>query len=377
LVNAVVRETSIKGQQMANASDARSLGGAKKRKRRTTGSSGVTMVDVARAARVSSATISRVLSGSDNVSEATRKNVLEVIAKLNYSPNASAQRLRTMQTNKILVIVPDILSSFFTVLLQSIEEAAIREGFAVLVGDTQHQFERDVQYATMLPRKEVDGLIVLSQKVPVAIRSWMASYRGMPPVVTGFTSGRELGISSAGVDNEAAATEAVGHLYGLGHKRIGVCTGAVETPQMQQRLRGIRAEARRRSALQGLSVEQGKFSVDSGIASATRLLAQPQRPTAMVCFSDDLALGAMEAARRLGIGVPKQLSIIGFDDLPVSAYLNPPLTTMAMPMRDVGRETVRLLVGRLRGHIDKPVSVVLPCQLVHRGSTAAFQPSSF
>ncbi len=343
---------------------------AGKKTRRSKSSDGPTIIDVAKAAGVSTATVSRVLGNSNEVSSKTRESVLDVIASLGYSPNAAAKSLRTLQTHKLLVIVPDISQPFFSTTLQGIEEAALKEGYAVLVGDTQNQLERDTHYASMLPRKEVDGLIVLSQKVPTVIRPWMKSLPDMAPVVTGFIAGSEFGVSSTSIDNEAAGTEAADHLYGLGHRRIGVIAGPLELPQVAERIRGVKVVARRYKALKDLSIESTKFSIDGGIAAGTKLLSQPNRVSAILCFSDDFALGVMVAARALGIPIPAELSVVGFDDLPVSAHLVPPLTTVALPMRDAGREAVRLLVGRLRGHIAKPLHITLPFRLVYRGSTA-------
>jgi len=342
-----------------------------RRSRRSRLSAEVTILDVARAARVSTATVSRVLSHPSKVVEATRRQVLRVVAQLNYAPNAAAKSLRTFETRKLLAIIPDIANPFFALILQGIEEAALREGYSVLVGDTLNSLERDTHYATMLPRREVDGLIVLSQRVPGVIKSWARSLPMMAPIVTGFISGEEFGVSSAGIDNGAAATEAIEHLHGLGHRLIGVITGPAEAQPVQERLRAVRRAARRRGTACELLIEHGKFTIESGLRCAAQLLSRPRRPTAILCFSDGLATGVLECARRTRISVPEALSVMGFDDLPVSAYLTPPLTTIALPMRDVGRETVRLLVGRLRGNIIKAERSTLPFQLITRGSTAA------
>jgi LacI family repressor for deo operon, udp, cdd, tsx, nupC, and nupG len=335
----------------------------------------MTIVDVARAAQVSTATVSRVLSNSDSVVDSTRERVLRVVAKLGYSPNASAKSLRTLQTKKLLVIVPDIAEPFFSLVLQGIEQAAVREGYAVLVGDTQNELDRDKSYATMLPRREVDGLIVLSQKIPVIITPWMKSFPSLPPIVTGFLSGQEFGVSSASIDNVAVAIEALDHLYWLGHQHVGVIAGPANLPQMQDRIRGARKSAQNHDRLASLTIEHGKFSMEAGLTSAAKLLAQNVRPTAILCCSDSQAIGALQAARRNGLEVPRDLSVIGCDDIPIAAHYHPALTTIAVPMREVGHETVRLVIGTLRGHVKEPVSILLPFELIDRGSTAAPAPA--
>ncbi len=346
-----------------------STDGRTRRIRKSRKSAAPTIIDVARTARVSTATVSRVLSHPEKVVDATREHVLRVIAELGYSPNASAKSLRTLQTRKILVIIPDIANPFFSIVLQGIEEAAIREGYSVLVGDTQNAMDSDTHYATMLPRREVDGLIVLSQKVPTVIKSWTKSFPDSAPVVTGFISGVDFGVSSASIDNVAAGAEALEHLHGLGHRRIGVIAGPAELPQVQERLNGIRAAAKRLGVIKNLCVEHGKFVIDTGTTCGSILLAKRPRPTAILCFSDDIAIAVFALARHLGLQLPEDLSVHGFDDLPTAAYLTPPLRTIALPMREVGRETVRLLVGRLEGKILKPRAIILPFRLVVRGST--------
>jgi LacI family repressor for deo operon, udp, cdd, tsx, nupC, and nupG len=342
----------------------------KPRMRRSKKGTSATIVDVARAAKVSTATVSRVLSNPQKVVDSTRKHVLGVIAKMNYSPNASAKSLRTLESRKLLVLLSDISNPFFALILHGIEEQAAREQYAVFVGDTRGELDGDTQYSTMLPRREVDGMIVLSHGVPRAIHGWMKSKPTLAPVVTAFMAGDERGDLSVTVDNAALATEVIEHLYSYGHRRIGVVGGLLESKQMQARVEAIKAVARREKNLKDLLIEDGRFTIESGITGATRLLAKVPRPTALICFSDRLALGAIEGARRMGLSVPRDVSVVGCDDLPTSAYLAPSLTTVSLPMMDVGREAVRLLVGRLRGTITKPTAIVMPYKLIVRASTA-------
>jgi LacI family repressor for deo operon, udp, cdd, tsx, nupC, and nupG len=351
----------------------RLAGVTKPRMRRSKKSAGATIIDVAQAAKVSTATVSRVLSSPEKVVESTRAHVLRVIAQLSYSPNAAAKSLRTLETRKLLVILSDISNPFFALILQGIEEAAAREGYSVLVGDTREDRTGDTQYSTMLPRREVDGLVVLSHGIPKAIQSWMQAHAGIPPVVTTFMAGEERGELSVTVDNAAIGGEMFEHLYGYGHRRVGVIGGYLLAKQMQLRLQAVRAAARRAKVLQQLSVEGGHFSIESGVSCATKLLARPERPTALLCFSDRLALGAITAARQMGLSVPEDVSVIGCDDLPTSPYLWPPLTTVAIPMMEAGREAVRVLIARLRGTISRPTAIVMPHRLVIRGSTAVLR----
>src|SRR5438876_12268868 len=184
------------------------------------------ITDVARRAGVSTATVSRVLTQPDMVSPATRQRVLQAVQRLDYTPNAAAKNLRTLRTACLLVTVPDISNPFFSLILQGIEDAAQREGYSVLVGDTQHDPKREERYALMLKRKEADGLIFLGHRLPKEAATLIqAMAPRCAPVVNGCEFSPTLGIPSVHIDNAKAAREAMDHLYGLGHRRIGIVTG--------------------------------------------------------------------------------------------------------------------------------------------------------
>jgi LacI family repressor for deo operon, udp, cdd, tsx, nupC, and nupG len=330
-----------------------------------------TIHDVAARAAVSTATVSRVLGRPEKVAEATRRRVLKSIARLGYSPNAAAKSLRTLTTGKLLVTVPDIANPFFSLIIQGIEEAAMREGYSVLMGDTHHDLAREELYAQMLLRREADGLIFLGHSLTKSLRDWSSGKGKMVPIVNACEYSASLGVPSAHIDNAAAAQEVMDHLYGLGHRHIGVITGNLASPLSRDRLRGTTSRAKREGAYRTLTVVNGDFSIESGIAAASRLLALPTSPTAIFCFNDEMAIGVLDYAQRIGRRVPNELSVAGFDDIRFSKYVTPALTTISQPMLAIGRETVRLVLGVLTGAIVKPVSVTLPHKLEIRSSTAA------
>ena len=327
--------------------------------------------DVARRAGVSTATVSRTLSRPDLVSPATRRTVLRVIKDLGYAPNSAAKHLRTRRSGNLLVTVPDISNPFFSLILQGIEDEAQRKGYAVLLGDTQHDPKREARYASMLMRKEADGLIFLGHRLPKPaaqlVRSMAPRYA---PIVNGCEFSPRLGVPSVHIDNAAAAAEAMDHLYRLGHRRIGIVTGPLVSPLSRDRLTGATARARAERAEHDLLVAQGNFSIEAGAAAAGRLLERRDPPTAVFCFNDEMAMGMIEAARRRGVRVPRDLSVIGFDDIRFAGHMDPPLTTIAQPMREIGEGTVRMLVDILAGRTIAPLSVTLPHTLVVRLSTA-------
>jgi LacI family repressor for deo operon, udp, cdd, tsx, nupC, and nupG len=330
-----------------------------------------TIYDVAKRAGVSPATVSRVLSQSAVVAEPTRLRVMKAVDTLGYAPNSTAKNLRTARTGKLLVTVPDISNPFFSQILQGAEDAAQREGYSVLLGDTQHDPCREERYALMLKSKEADGLIFLGHRLPEEAATMVRTMAPRcAPVVNGCEYNPRLGIPSVHIDNAQAASDAMEHLYALGHRRIGVVTGPLVSPLSRDRLRGARLRARQSDADDDLLLVPGDFSIESGVAAVQELVERPQPPTAVFCFSDKMAIGVIEGARRRGIVVPDQLSVVGFDDIQFALYTCPPLTTIAQPMRAIGEGTVRLLLQILSDDSVAPASATLPHRLVVRESTA-------
>ena len=330
-----------------------------------------TIQDVARSAGVSTATVSRVLSAPQVVAEATRERVLAEVARLGYAPNVAARSLRTLRTGKILVTVPDISNPFFSQVIRGVEAAATAAGYAVLLGDTRHEDAREEQYAAMLRRKEADGLIFLGHRLPDTLAEMIAALGPRAPVVNGCEFSPDLGVPSAHIDNARAAAEAMDHLYGLGHRRIGVITGPLVSPISRDRLAGVEGAADRHGARGTLTTAVGDFSIESGLSQALSLLDGPAPPTAVFSFSDEMAMGALEAVRRRGLKCPADLSLVGFDGIRFAEFLDPPLTTISQPMEQIGREAVRLLLDILSDGAPGPLHVTLPHRLAIRASTAA------
>lgn len=327
--------------------------------------------EVAKRAGVSAATVSRVLSRPHVVAPGTRRKVMRAVEDMGYAPNSAAKSLRTRRSHKLLVTIPDISNPFFSLILQGIEDAAQRDGYAVLLGDTQHNATREDRYARMLNRKEADGLIFLGHRLPKAAAELVrAMAPRCAPVVHGCEYSPSLGVPSVHIDNVAAAGDAMDHLYGLGHRRIGVITGPLVSPLSRDRLAGTTARARAHRAERHLLVVEGDFSIESGATEAMKLLGRRPAPTAVFCFNDEMAIGVIEAARRRGLRVPDDLSVVGFDDIRFARHIEPPLTTIAQPMRAIGENTVRLLLEILRGDGVGPSSITLPHTLTIRATTA-------
>jgi len=328
-----------------------------------------TIIDVAAVAGVSTATVSRVLSQPDRVAEATRKRVLEVVQSLGYAPNVAARTLRTLRAAKILLTVPDISNPFFASIIRGAEEAARDAGYAVVVGDTRHDPQVEDQYAEMLSRREVDGLIFLGHRLPDNLSPLLSRPGVAAPVVNGCEYSPDLGVPSVHIDNAAAAGDAVEHLIELGHRDIGIITGPLISPISRDRLSGAMEAAKRYGLQDRLQVRNGDYSAKLAFELAGDLLAQ--NVTAIFCFSDEMAMGAISAIGAAGLTCPGHVSVVGFDDLPTARFFQPALTTVAQPKGLIGQRTVELLVEILRDPESPIRQITLPHELVVRDSTRA------
>jgi LacI family transcriptional regulator, repressor for deo operon, udp, cdd, tsx, nupC, and nupG len=326
--------------------------------------------EVAKRAGVSTATVSRVLSRPEVVAPSTRRKVMRAVQFLGYAPHAAAKNLRTLRSRKVLVTVPDISNPFFSLILQGIEDTALSQGYSVLVGDTQDDLKREERYAQMLKRREADGLIFLGHRLPREAASLIKGMaRGCAPIVNGCEFSPRLGVPSVHIDNAKAAAEAMDHLYELGHRRVGIITGPLVSPLSRDRLSGALSSARNHEAEDDCIIVNGDFSIESGRTAAEKLLGASEPPTAIFSFNDEMAIGVIDTAKRRGLRIPLDLSVAGFDDIRFSRYTDPPLTTVAQPMREIGEGTVRLLLQILHGQTTPPESITLPHKLIVRSST--------
>jgi LacI family repressor for deo operon, udp, cdd, tsx, nupC, and nupG len=328
-----------------------------------------TIKTVAQKAGVSTATVSRALSDPEVVSPETRTRVFAAIEALGYAPNHAARSLRTLRTSKILVMVPDVSNPFFAEVLRGAEDAAQAAGYSVLLGDTRDDAARETQYAEMLLRKEADGLIFLGHRLPPNLAKLVRDKGPKAPVVNGCDFSSALGVSGVHIDNAAAAAEAMRLLYDLGHRRVGVIGGPPQSHITCDRNRGVRETAARFGLEPELVIVESDYSVEAGYRETIGLLAAPNRPTAIFCFSDELAVGALRACREQGVACPADLSIVGFDDVRYARFLDPALTTVRQPMRQIGQATVRLLLSILAGKRDSLLTETLDYDLVVRAST--------
>jgi LacI family transcriptional regulator, repressor for deo operon, udp, cdd, tsx, nupC, and nupG len=320
--------------------------------------------EVAQAAKVSVATVSRALQMPGVVAPSTRARVQAAVERLGYRPNAQARMLRTARTHVIVALVPDISNPFFAEVIRGIEQVAHQNGYSVLLGDTQNSRAREKVYAELLETKQADGLITLMPHIPPL------SMAGPLPIVNACEYVKDKSVTSVYVDNEAAADEAVTYLLTLGHRDIAFVTGPMDSPISVDRDRGYERALQRAGIKRDRRLTAvGDFSVEAGIRAVDSLLAK-QPFTAVFCSNDEMAIGAMRSIKSKGLKVPQDISVVGFDDIRFSRYTDPPLTTVAQPKDELGREAMNMLIEMLSG-VDVPARKrVLPTQLVVRGSTA-------
>jgi LacI family transcriptional regulator len=320
---------------------------------------------IARTTGLSVATVSRVINGSVNVAPETRRKVQAAVARAGFEPNPAARALSTQRSRVVGALVPTLAHSIFSTFLNGIERELARHGYALVVATTDYDGPQELARARDLLGMGAEGLIVSGAVHDVEFERLIAR-RMLPVVATSIYDPRGR-LPTIGYDNRALGQLALRHLRALGHTIIAVLHGPADNnDRTRLRLAGVSAAAA------GVHVHLLETTLDAGggaTAALAALAAQP-RCTAILCLSDVLALGALFEARRAGLSVPGQLSIMGFDDLEWAAVCNPPLTTLQLPTAVMGELAARALVERL----ERGVAITsrrLDADIVVRESTAA------
>lgn len=329
-----------------------------------------TIYDVAKKAGVSITTISRVLNNHPHVRESTRRKVMAVLKEMHYIPNTNASSLVRKATNTIAVLVPDITNPFFTTLVRGVEDKASGNGFAVVLGNTDEDAGKEKTYLQMFMERRVDGLII----VPVGVErgNLQPVIRHELPLVLvdREIDGVEADVVSS--NNREGARLLVEHLIKIGHRRIAVISGPKELSVYRQRVEGYRTAL----AEAGLPVEENLILFGSkpcrqtGIDLVKELMKEELRPSAIFAGNNFLAVGAVHALHQAGLEVPKDISVVCFDDNDDSSSPNPFFTTVIQQPYMMGYVAAELLLNRMKnGKKDKPARVLLEPELVIRQST--------
>jgi LacI family transcriptional regulator len=327
-----------------------------------------TIRDVARAASVSVATVSRVFNGIEAVTQATRDRVLASARELDYVPHSGARSLSMRRTDTLGVILPDLHGEFFSELIRGIDAATRARGLHLLLSHS-HGDPNEATAVLRTMRSRVDALIVMSPYADEELLSTALS--GRTPLVLLGGGAAPGGHPRLSIDNHAGARQMTAHLLGLGHRRIAFIAGPPGNIEAAQRLAGYREAL----ALHGAAgqVVQGDFSEEAGLAAASRLAAAETLPDAIFAANDMMAIGCLQGLRALGRKVPDDVALAGFDDIPISRFLDPPLTTVGVPIAELGRQAV-LCCLEILATGEAGESRTFTPELVIRASSGAGNP---
>lgn len=329
----------------------------------------VTIEEVARVAEVSVATVSRVLNNSTTVKPSTAEKVRQVIRKLSYTPNQSARNLRRNESRVILTLAPNFSNPYYSSILTGIGDLAHTMGYSMLFCNTAGNPEIDKKSFEMLENHRADGAIILC-----CCRDyrWIADYAKCFPIVQCCEYVPELPVSSVSIDNYSAAYETVSYLIRQGHRRIALLNADNNFISTHLRRQGYRDAIRDA----GLAIDpedtilaDADYSFASGLCVAKKLLRRPHHATAVFCVSDILALSVISAAGELGLSVPGDVSVSGFDDVDYTMMFHPHLTTVAQPCNEMGQRSLELLLRVLADPGRPPEQIFVPHTLKVREST--------
>ena len=343
--------------------------------RKSEGAQKATIRDVARKAKVSTATVSRVLAGGTVVSEPLAARVRAVAKQLRYQPNRVARSLRSQKSHIVGVLIPNIQNPFFTGVIRGIEDLLQATDYTLLLGNSDDNPARERNYLELLKAEGVAGLIVVPGQD--AAKTYNETLSLEIPLVAIDRFVADLPCDSVTVANEEGAAAAIRHLLALGHKRIAIATGPENISTARDRLTGYtRALQAARISPDPALIHHGVFRQEGGYEAALKFISLPSPPTAIFTASDFIALGVLRALHDRRVQIPRQIAMVSFDDMPWAAALSPPLTAVAQPTYELGATAARLLLARMRDGELPLQRVQLQTQLVVRASCGAPWPAA-
>ncbi|HKP73207.1 MAG TPA: LacI family DNA-binding transcriptional regulator [Pyrinomonadaceae bacterium] len=323
--------------------------------------------DVAREAGVSTATVSHVINKTRYVRDATRERVLRAIERCGYYPNAHARSLASGRSNTLGLIISDISNPFFPELVKAIETAAFERGYDLILSNTNYDAARTSNYMQRLIERQVAGVALMTSELDTSLIDELARRR----VCVVF-----LDLGSAGhcmnnivVDYDTGIEEAITHLVALGHREFAFVGGPRHLRSALKRLDAFRASLARHLPDAAPQVFDGDFKLEGGRRAAREMLGEGM-PTAVVVANDMMALGMMQEFRGAGLEVPRDVSVVGFDDIAFASLAEPPLTTVSLPREELGRRAVEALVASIEHPEQQGLDIEIATHLIVRGSTA-------
>jgi DNA-binding LacI/PurR family transcriptional regulator len=329
--------------------------------------------EVARLAKVSTATVSRTINGSDKVTEATAERVRRAIETLKFYPNTNARALGSGRSSLYGLIISDITNPFFPELVKSFEDVAVQYGQEVLIANTDYDKHRMEHCVTRMLQRKVDGVAVMTSEMEEHLIDELSSRK--IPLVFMDTGIPQKGISNISIDYAKGIDAAVAHLRELGHSAIGFISGPMDLASARTRRKAFVASMKRMGlSLDKNLIEEGNHRMDGGHEAMKRLLSKDVRPTAVMTSNDMTAIGAMGAIFEQGLKVPRDISLIGFDDIAMSAFTQPALTTVRLPRAEIAKLAFRALHGIQNAATAKGAEYSIEPMLVKRSSTGPASP---
>ena len=329
-----------------------------------------TLKDVAKLSGVSPAIISRVINNDKtlNIKDNTRQRIVESIRELNYHPNIIAKSLRTKTSKTVAIIIPDILNPFFHQVIKGVQGFFTKHDISLLLCDTNDDTEIEKKHVETLYNQQVDGILFATVNYDNDITDFLERSNINYVLVN---RGSHKNRFSVKTDDLCGAEMAVNHLIGLGHKRIAHIMGTFSTDTAFDRLSGFRnAIISNDLVLYPEYIVQGNYSESDGYSNAKKLLQLPHPPTAIFAANDLMAIGVIKAVYEMNLRIPRDISVVGCNDIWVCSSLNPPLTTIRSPLFEMGHAAAELLYNVINGIETEEKNIILPVELVTRGSTA-------
>ena len=328
-----------------------------------------TIREIAQEAGVSTATVSRVFNAPHRVREDTRQRVLTVIDRHHFVSDGLAGSLASRRSRLLGLVIPTIANSIYAQSTQCIQQTAQAAGYTVLIGISEFSADLEARLIHEFIERRVEGLVLTGVDREARVYDKI-THNGLPFVIT-WQLARSLGLPSVSFDNFVAAAKAVDHLVSLGHRRIGLICGRTD---VNDRARSRRESFEKRMVEHGLEVDQAliferNYEFVEARSAMYQILHDPSPPTAVFCASDILAVGALYECLQEGLNVPQDISIVGFDDMPITEYVVPQLTTVRVPATDMGRRAIQELLKAIKGE-NIGLGIELPTDLIIRGSTA-------
>ncbi|MEW8972918.1 MAG: LacI family DNA-binding transcriptional regulator [Tissierellaceae bacterium] len=326
----------------------------------------MTIKEIAKLANVSSATVSKILNGKDQyISEATRQRVLEIVEREGYIPNAIAKSLKIKSTKTIGIVIPDVMNLFFSELARGIEDAAEKKGYSVILCNSDNKESKEEKYIQILQEKMVDGIILTASERSV---SKSLKRRNTPMILLDRDISIDDNVGRIVVDNEDGAYNATNFLIDKGCKNIGFISSDNINKSSGERFKGYKKAILEK----GIEYDDEKiflqnYTIETGY-KGTMTLLEETKIDGICCGNDLIAIGAIKALKEKDIDVPREVKVIGFDDIQVSQYMDPPLTTIKQPIYEMGEEAVKMLVAIIERKEVNMVKV-LKTELIERGSS--------